>query len=259
MQWALFQQVMRKLVVVRELDPRRDAAAYAERLLGLHPDLFAGIEGGVESVAARMAALKIASDHLREVARLPNYVDELERSLANATMSPGSRLVRVAALAYILCHHDYHHDGLPAGYGLVDDCIAIRGAVLATPGRMPPGSLGRMLVTELLRIRYLGIALPNEVLATTEAALTFSAQLAARTRGLPTHVIEGAIRHLILHPPTKFPAELPLPEPEAAIEIEAVMRLLPAQLVEVAGETLVFAFSDKTKLRREADGVLHEA
>jgi hypothetical protein len=37
MRWALFQQVMQKLAVVRQIDPHRDAAVYAERLLGLHP------------------------------------------------------------------------------------------------------------------------------------------------------------------------------------------------------------------------------
>lgn len=259
MRWALFQQVMQKLAVVREIDPHRDAAVYAERLLGLHPELFARIDEGAQSVRARMAALTIARDHLREVMRLPEYVDELERSLGVATMSAGSRLVRVTALAYILSNHDLHRDGLPAGYGLLDDCIAVRGAVLATPGRRPPGSLGPFLVTELLRIRYLGLALPREMLCDTEAALTYSAQLAARARGLPNHTLERAILQIIQQPPTRFPAELPLPEPDEPIEVETVMHLLSAELVELGGETMLFAFADGSQIRREADGVLHDA
>jgi hypothetical protein len=259
MRWALFQQVMQKLAVVREIDPHRDAAVYAERLLGLHPELFARIDGGPQSVRARMAALSIARDHLREVMRLADYVDELERSLAIATMSAGSRLVRVTALAYILCNHDLHREALPIGYGLLDACIAMRGAVLATPGRRPPGGLGRLLVNELLRIRYLGLALPREVLGETEAALTSSAVLAARARGLPNQTLERAILQVIQQPPNKFPVELPLPEPTEPIEIETIMHLLSAELVELQGETMLFAFTDGSQIRREAEGILHDA
>lgn len=257
MRWALFQQVMQKLAVVREIDPHRDAAMYAERLLALHPELFARIDGGSQSVRARMAALTIARDHLREVMRLPDYVDELERSLAIATMSAGSRLVRVTALAYILSSHDQQRDGLPTGYNFLDDCIAMRGAVLATPGR-PARGLGRLLVTELLRIRYLGLALPREMLGTTEAALTFSAEVAARARGLPNHTLERAILQIIQQPPTRFPAELPLPEPEQPIEVEAVLHLLTAELVEVRGESMLFAFADGSQIRREQEGILSD-
>jgi hypothetical protein len=256
MRWALFQSVMQKLVSVRELDPARDAAGYAEQLLILHPSLFARVEGGSGSVRARMAARTIAIDHLTEVCRLPAYVEALERSLGIATMSPGTRLVRVAALAYLLCGHDLYPDGLPAGYVLVDDCIAMRGAMLATPGRQQSGS---SLLAELLSVRYLALALPSQVLRATEAALTYSAQLAARTRGMPKHLVEGAIRQLIQDPPAKFPAELPLPDDEAPIEIEAVLRLLPAALIHVEGEILVFEFPDGSRLRREPGGVLYDA
>jgi hypothetical protein len=206
-----------------------------------------------------MAALTIARDHLREVMRLPDYVNELERSLSVFTMSAGSRLVRVTALAYILSNHDMHRDGLPAGYSLLDDCIAVRGAVLATPGRRPPGSVGKLLITELLRIRYLGLALPREALASTEAALTYSAELAARARGIPNNTLERAILQIIQRPPIRFPADLPLPEPTEPIEVEAILRLLSAELVELNGETMLFAFADGSRIRREADGVLHDA
>jgi hypothetical protein len=256
MRWALFQQVTHRLIDVRGLDPKRDAAAYADQLLVLHPALFAGFEDGSNSVRARMAARTIALDHLTEVCRLPAQVEALERSLGVATMSPSSRLVRVAALAYLLCNHDLHPDTMPAGYALLDDCIAMRGAMLATPGR---GTAGSSLLAELLSVRYLALALPSEVLFATEAALTYSAQLAARTRGMPKHVIEGAIRQLVQDPPSKFPAELALPDHGAPIEVEAVLRLLPAELMHAEGETLLFGFADGSRLRREASGSLHDA
>jgi hypothetical protein len=258
MRWALFQQVMQKLATVRELDPRRDAARYAEQLLAYHPLLFAPIPGGAESVAARMAALTIAGDHLREVCRLPTYVDELERSFAIATMSASERLVRVAALAYLVCGQDLIRDDLPAGYGLIDDCISIRGAVLATPGPRPRGGLGKFLLTELLRIRYLALAVPDEVLPATVEILTHAATLAARTRGLPNAIVEAAIRHIVENPPNQFPAKLPLPEPSEPIEVEFMMPLTPGELLEAKGESLVFGFPDGSKLRRESGGVLSE-
>lgn len=260
MRWALFQQVMQKLASVRELDPRRDAARYAEQLLQLQPRLFAGIDGGAESVAARMAALTMGGDHLREICRLPTFVDELERSLSIATMSPSERLVRIAALAYLVCGRDLIRDDLPAGYGLIDDCISIRGAVLATPRPRPggAGSLGQFLLAELLRIRYLALAVPDSVLPATAEALTYAATLAAHTRDLPRTMIEAAIRQLVEHPPNEFPAKLPLPEPSESIEIESMLPLTPGELLEARGESLVFGFPDGSKLRRAAGGVLTE-
>jgi hypothetical protein len=256
MRWALFQQVMQKLVGVREFDPKRDAARYAEQLLEFHPRLFAQVDGGSESVAARMAARTIAVDHLGEICRLPTYVDELQRSLAVATMRAGDRLVRVAALAYLVCERDLIRDDLPAGYGLIDDCISIRGAMLATPGPRPRGGVGSLMAAELLRIRYLALAVPDDVLAATEQTLTHSAMLAARTRDLPDWIVERAIRELVEQPPTEFPAPLPLPDPVEAIEIESMISLTPGELVEVAGESLVIEFPDGSRLRREAGGVL---
>lgn len=259
MRWALFQQVMQKLASVRELDSRRDAARYAEQLLAYRPGLFARIDGGAESVAARMAALTIAGDHLREVCRLPLDVDELERSLAVATMSASERLVRVAALAYLVCARDLIRDDLPAGYGLIDDCISIRGAVLASPGPRPRGGIGKFLQAELLRIRYLSLAVPEDVLPLTGEALTHAATLAARTRGLPNAAIEAAIRYLVEHPPTEFPAKLPLPEPSESIDVESMLPLTPGELLEAHGENLLFEFSDGSQLRRAAGGALSEA
>lgn len=256
MRWALFQQVMQKLVSVRELDPQRDAAGYAEQLLAFHPELFERIEGGAASVAARMAARTIAVDHLGEICQLPAQVDELERSLAVATMSSGERLVRVSALAYLVCSRDLIRDDLPAGYGLIDDCISIRGALLATPGAR--AQLEATQLADLLRLRYLALAVPANVLAATEASLNHSVALAARARALPNPVVDAAIRHLIEHPPRELPAQLPVPElaDGLELELESVLALTPGALVEVAGERLVFEFGDGSRLRREAGGQL---
>ncbi|PRP90341.1 hypothetical protein ENSA5_65380 [Enhygromyxa salina] len=279
MRWELFNRVRIKVVGVRELDPQRDAAKYAEQLLSLHPRLFTRLEGGAESVAARMAARTIAVDHLSEVCALPEAIEALERSLSVATKSPGERLVRVAALAYLVCERDLIRDDLPAGYGLIDDCIALRGARLATPSVAEPDHLHE----DLLEIRYLSVAVPDEVLAATEDALVHAADLALRASALPNHVVEAAIRELVSNPPREFSAirtvlpesgsMAPRPatrseprelatlapqggEPGSSQPLPSPLTLAPGELVELDKDAMLFAFPDGTKLRRTHDGAL---
>jgi hypothetical protein len=259
MRWALFQQVFFKLARIRALDPDRDATAYADVLLAERPELFAELAEGAEGTVARMAARTIARDHLREVCRLPVYVEDLERSLSVATMSASARLVRLWALAYLLVDHDLHRDDRFAGYGLIDDCICVRAAVLATPGALlGRRTLGAQLAGELLRIRYLGVGLPPDLLPGAQQALTHAAELAAQTSELPDHVLEFATRELIQNPPTELPAKLPLPEAAEPHTVESVLQLLPGQLRRAEGETLVLRFADGSQLRREAGGELHD-
>jgi hypothetical protein len=253
MRWALFQQVMLKLAVIRELDPLRDAASYAEQLLNIHPQLFSRLEGGPESVVARMAARTIAIDHLTEVCRLPREVEAIERSLEISTMTASERLVRIAGLAYLVCDQDLMRDDLPAGYGLIDDCIALRGSRLATPAV----DESDRLIEDLLTIQYLSIAVPSELLPAAEEALVATAEVAMRTRGLPDHTIEAAVRDLIEHPPSEFPARLLLPRPETSprFEVNSPLEFAPGVLVEANEDSLLIEFPG-TCLRRSAGGVL---
>ncbi len=244
---------MLKLVGVRELEPERDAAKYAEQLLKLHPRLFARIEGGPSSVISRMAARTIAVDHLREVCRLPAEIAQLERSLTVSTKSAGERLVRVAGLAYLVCDRDLIRDDLPAGYGLIDDCIALRAARLATPRVREPDRF----IEDLVTIRYLAVAVPDEVLPATEAALIHAAEVEQRTRALPDHVIEATIQEIVNHPPSDFPTLLDmLPAPSSELRHESPLRLEPGELIEANKGALLIAFPDGTTLHRAVDGEL---
>jgi hypothetical protein len=252
MRWELFGQITRKLVAVRELDPQRDAARYAEQLLSLHPRLFERLDGGAESVMARMAARTLALDHLREVCELPTTVEALQRSMGNATMGAGERLVRVAALAYLACENDLIRDDLPAGFGFVDDCIALRGARLATSNVLGVDHF----VEDLTMIHYLSVAVPDELLPAIEAALALAAELEIRTRTLPNAIVELAIRDLIEHPPTEYPPKLMLPDHEPGHAIASPLQLSAGEIIEADAGLLVIEFSDGTRLRREPDGAL---
>lgn len=254
MRWALFRDVMLKLVGVRELDPERDAARYAEQLMSMRPQLFERLEGGIESVAARMAARTIALDHLREICRLPIEVKAIQRSLEITTMTASERLARVAGLAYLVSERDLLRDDLPAGYGLIDDCIALRASRLATPAV----DEADRLIDDLMTIQYLSIAAPDELLPAIDAALVNAAEVAMRTRGLPNSVIEIAIRELVSNPPVEFPAKLLLPEPDdpTRLELESPLQLVPGQLVVANRDALVIEFPTGIRLRRSADASL---
>jgi hypothetical protein len=254
MQWALFRKVMIKLASVRELEPERDAARYAEQLMQLRPDLFSRLPGGTEGVVGRMAARTIAVDHLREICRLPDEVAVLERSLEISTMTASERLVRIAGLAYLVCDRDLLRDDLPAGYGLIDDCIALRGARLATPAV----NESDRLVEDLLTIQYLSLAAPDQLLPALEAALINAAEVAARTRSLPEHVVGSAIRALIEQPPSEFPASLLLPELDASDRkrLDTPLELRPGQIVEADRGALLIEYLSGSRLQRSADGTL---
>jgi uncharacterized membrane protein YkvA (DUF1232 family) len=236
MRWELFGQITRKLVAVRDFEPR----------------LFERLDGGAESVVARMAARTLALDHVREVCGLPRAVEALQRSMANATMGAGERLVRVAALAYLVCENDLIRDDLPAGFGFVDDCIALRGARLATSNVLGTDHFAE----DLTMIHYLSVAVPDELLPAVEAALALAAELEIRTRTLPNAIVELAIRELIDHPPTEYPPKLLLPDYEPGREVPSPLQLSAGEIVEADSGLLVIEFSDGTRLRRDPDGTL---
>jgi hypothetical protein len=254
MQWALFRKVMIKLAGVRELDPERDAARYAEQLIELRPELFSRLPGGTEGVIGRMAARTIAVDHLREICRLPHEVAALERSLEISTMTASERLVRIAGLAYLVCDRDLLRDDLPAGYGLIDDCIALRGARLATPSV----NESDRLIEDLLTIQYLSVAAPDQLLPAIEAALINAAEVAMRTRSLPDHVVGSAMRALVEQPPSEFPAALLLPalDPDERQRLETPLELRPGQLIEADRGALLIEYLSGIRLRRSPDGTL---
>lgn len=253
MQWALFNQVLVKLASLAGLHPTRDAASYADRLLAEHPHLFARMDGGVEGVSARMAARTIATDHLHEICALPSLVRELQGSLANATLEPSERLVRMVGLAYLVCEQDLISDDLPYGLGFIDDCIVIRGARIGTPA----ASGADHFADDLQTIAYLSLAVPDDLLADTERALAAAAELWIRTRTLPAHTIEHATRRLIEQPPPSFPPTLELPPTDSEPpRVAAPIELRRGQLVSASAEgELTFEFPTGT-LRRHADGKL---
>ncbi|WP_165703756.1 DUF1232 domain-containing protein [Enhygromyxa salina] len=255
MRWELFGQITRKLAAVRDFEPERDAARYAEQLLALHPRLFTRLDGGPESVVARMAARTIAVDHLREVCQLPDVVAELQRSMANSTMGAGERLVRVAGLAYLVCENDLIRDDLPAGFGLVDDCIVLRGARLATAHVLGTDHF----VEDLTMIHYLAVAIPDPLLPDIEAALALAAELEMRTRPLPNAIVELAIRELIERPPTDYPPPLLLPDHEAGVETQSPLLLSAGEIDVADAGLLVIEFEDGTRLQRNRDATLEYA
>ena len=253
MQWQLFAKVMVKLAEVRSYSVERDAPRYASHLLTHRSDLFAQLEGGPRGVPARLAADIIARDHMREICALPQVVESIQNSMDNSTMSASERLVRLAALAYLVCDNDILPDDLPAGSGLIDDCITLRGARLATSTVLGTDYFAE----DLVQIHYLSAAVPPRVLPTIESVLVHAATIAFQTRSLPDAVIEIAIRELIEHPPDHFPPGMALPDLESMPTVESPLHLVPAQVISATRTSLVIEFPDIGRLRRTADGGLN--
>lgn len=253
MRWTLFQRVMVKLSGLRELDVAKDASGYAELLLSKRPEIFAEIDGGPEGMAAEVAANVIASDHVGHLAGLPRLAEQLQSAQSSAFATDGERLVRLSALAYLSSDRDLIRDDLPSGYGLVDDCITIRGALLATPRLAPPAQIER----ERLAIRYLSLAVPAHVLPEIEAALIHAAELALACERMPSQRVNMAIMKLIQDPPSTFPAELDLPiEVELDEEQRRRLSLPRAKIVELHGMAMTFEYADGERIHRASDGSL---
>ncbi|NVB39890.1 hypothetical protein G6O69_18750 [Pseudenhygromyxa sp. WMMC2535] len=252
MQWVLFQRVMQKLVGIRELDPERDAPRYAEELLARNPALFEALEGGASGPAAIVAAHEIARDHVREVSLLPRLCDDLQRSVSTAALTAGERLVRLMGLAYLTCGHDLIHDDLPAGYGLIDDCIALHGAAMATAALASP----RYVAQQRQRIRYLSVAVTDELREQLHAVLIRAAEVALVCEDLPDYAVELTIRDLIEAPPADLPMEFGLPRRSASPKLIAALALPNPRLIEARGRSLHFRFSDGSQIHRGPGGVL---
>ena len=252
MQWQLFAKVMVKLAQVREYTVERDAPRYAAHLRRHRADLFARLEGGANGVPAILAADLLARDHMREICGLPQVVESLQNSMDNATMTASERLVRLAALAYLVCDSDLIADDLPGGVGLVDDCITLRGARLATSTVLGTDYFAE----DLVHIHYLSVAVPPAMLPTIESVLVHAATLAFRTRSIPDAVLEYAIRDRIEHPPCQFPPGMALPDVESMPAVETPLPLVPGQIIEATRTSLVIDFPDVGRLRRTPDGKL---
>lgn len=253
MQWRLFAQVMVKLAQVREFTQERDAPLYAAYLRANRPELFAHLDNGPDGVPAHLAAAILARDHMREICELPRAVESLQTSMDNSTMSASERLVRLAALAYLVCENDILSDDLPAGAGLIDDCIMLRGARLATSTVLGTDYFAE----DLTQIQYLSVAVPEQLLPIIESALVHAATVAVRTRDLPQASIELVIRELIEHPPAHFPPGMALPEAKNLPPVDSALALTPARIVEVTRTELTIEFLDGTRLHRNHDGELH--
>ncbi|MCA9699614.1 MAG: hypothetical protein KC431_18955 [Myxococcales bacterium] len=256
MQLTLFQRVLQKLVGIRALSPEHDAERYAEQLLAARPGLFSRLDGGVDGRLAQDTALEIARDHVREVCRLPELSEALQRSVGAAALSPGDRLVRITGLAYLTCERDLIPDDLPAGFGLIDDCITFHGSALVT--QQPMNATVRERTRRL--IRYLAIAVDDEVRRQIEAALVHAAEIARACDALPSSTVEAAILAIIAEPPAEFPINLTLPKhPPLSAETRSLLSLPAAWILAADEDGIVIEFADGERMTRRGDGSLSSA
>lgn len=135
----LITLVRRTISGIEALDPDaggRDAAAFSVQLRESRPDLF---EPSGDAALAGAASRALASAMLRVVKEIPQIVEAMMSAIDRRTTEPAARCALVGALAYLVKPRDLLPDGLPGGFGYIDDCMILRATLTEFLEALPPG------------------------------------------------------------------------------------------------------------------------
>jgi uncharacterized membrane protein YkvA (DUF1232 family) len=163
---TLVQQVIN---AVAALDPGvdgRDATAFASQLRAARPDLFSQLgEAGRGELASRV----IAGAMLRVIGEIPLIVEAMMSAIDRRTTDPAVRCALIGALAYLVQPRDLLPDGLPGGFGFIDDCVILRATVTEFLDFLPHGFTNAERERRLLEL--LAVAIPPSRLPEFQAAV----------------------------------------------------------------------------------------
>jgi uncharacterized membrane protein YkvA (DUF1232 family) len=163
---ALVKQV---ISAVEALDPRpegRDVPAFAAQLRAARPELFDPLGGPERGDAAARA---MAGAMLRVIGEIPQIVEAMLSAVDRRTTDPAVRCALVGALAYLVQPRDLMPDGLPGGFGFVDDCVILRATVTEFLDFLPRGFTTAERERRLLEL--LAVAIPPPRLPEFQAAV----------------------------------------------------------------------------------------
>ena len=222
---------------IAALDPDGAAPRFAGELTRARPDLFAG-EG---EVTRRTAAAQLTL-----VCGLPALVEAVRTAAAQPATHPAVRCALVGALAYLVQPRDLVPDDAPAGYGFVDDCLLLRGAVSDYFDLLPapPASIER----ERLQLRLLALAVPRDRLGDLQEALGGIWRLFQRLLLLPPGEVE-ATRRAMESDPLAFALPGAAPDP-------ATPPAAPGPDIRIVGGPVDIRLEDDTLLVCFQDGIV---
>ena len=230
---ALLDEVVEGIAAI---DPDEAVPRFAVELARARPELFAG-KG---EVARRTAAAQLGL-----VCGLPALVEAVRAASARPATHPAVRCALVGALAYLVQPRDLIPDDAPAGYGFVDDCLLLRGAVADYFDLLPapPASVER----ERLQLRLLALAVPRDRLGDLQDALGGIWRLFQRLLILPPGEVEATRRAMEADP-------LALALPGAASD-PATPPWPPGPDIRVVGGPVDIRLEGDTLLVRFPDGI----
>jgi len=163
---TLVQQVITAVAALDSGADGRDVPAFASQLLAARPDLFARI-GDTER--AELASRAVAGAMLAVIGEIPQIVEAMMSAIDRRTTDPAVRCALIGALAYLVQPRDLLPDGLPGGFGFIDDCVILRATVTEFLDFLPRGFTTAERERRLLEL--LAVAIPPPRLPDFQAAV----------------------------------------------------------------------------------------
>ncbi len=204
--------------LIDTLSPERDGPAFADQLLQRRREMFQELPGGGAGRRANAAALAIAKHQINLIKEMPAIVRELGAVVGNSNTEAGARLIIAAQLAYLVQPHDIIPDGLPGGYGYIDDAMFLRLAM----GKNDPDPLA---------IPFLGMSVPRELVGSMRTQMAEMSWLTGYMQMMPPFTIDTASRKLMENPMVQI-------VPPGAVPQSAIAKAPPLHDGCLADETL---------------------
>ncbi len=181
--------------------------------------MFSELPGGSIGRRAASAAVDVAKAQIGLLKEVPAIVRQLAEIISGARTDAGTRLTTAAQLAYLVQPHDIIDDGLPGGFGYIDDAIFLRLAL---------GSQD----TNPLAIPFHGMCVPRDVVSAMRKQMAEMQWLTNYMRLMPPFTIDSASRQILENPFVKL-------VPPGAVPDSAVARAPNLHDGVIADETVM--------------------
>ena len=125
----LFQMLDNVCARINALDVAAEAPRFAAQLRTMRPSLESELtDKGIAADQLEKTILALSVAQLVLIKGIPKTAAEMSKLLQSGSGEPAFRCILAASLAYFVQPHDLLPDGLPGGYGFVDDALLLHEA-----------------------------------------------------------------------------------------------------------------------------------
>jgi len=163
---TLVQQVIAAVDALDKGVGGSDVSAFAGQLRAARPDLFGQLG---DAALAERASRAMAGAMLQVIGEIPQIVEAMMSAIDRRTTDAAVRCALTGALAYLVRPRDLLPDGLPGGFGFVDDCVILRATVTEFLDFLPRGFTTAEREKRMLEL--LAVAIPPPRLPEFQAAV----------------------------------------------------------------------------------------